>query len=291
MKQTTKLLDHAHTLLELRRVHLFDYTGKKLPAPSEWLDHHVGKTKSDGKDGLARVDEGLMVAAGLDALHQAVVAFRPAKLKGEGDLARLLGILGSNAGEQNFLLSGPLPVIAVIKGPGFQKLVKAILAKNLSAGQWPQNPLHTAAEVVAGIRKKNKLGEDAAVLYAQLLAVPDPTSANICAWNGWASAQFKKAAAELVGRKFVLEATRARAGRSIFLPGEWSELKAPWLPIETWKLAHLAEVGMNWREPCPLGGPLVLRPYEDLFAAAWQRVLDGDVPRYEEVKRKKKTKG
>ena len=35
---------------------------------------------------------------------------------------------------------------------------------------------------------------------------------------------------------------------------------------------------------------MVLRPFEDLFAAAWQRVLDGDEPRYEEAKRKKKTK-
>ena len=78
------------------------------------------------------------------------------------------------------------------------------------------------------------------------------------------------------------------SGRSIFLPGEWSDLKAPWLPIETWKLAHLVELDLNSREPCPAGGPMVLRPFEDLFAAAWQRVLDGDAPRYEEVKRKKK---
>jgi hypothetical protein len=83
---------------------------------------------------------------------------------------------------------------------------------------------------------------------------------------------------------------RARAGRSVFLPGEWAELKAPWLPIESWKLAHLAELDLNPHELCPAGGPMVLRPFEDLFAAAWQRVLDGDEPRYEEVKRKKKTK-
>jgi hypothetical protein len=143
---------------------------------------------------------------------------------------------------------------------------------------------------VKGIRKKLKLGEDAAVLYAQLLALPDPTAANVCAWNGWPAAQLKKASAELVGRKLVLEATRARAGRSIFLPGEWVELKAPWLPVEAWKLTHLVELDLNPREPCPAGGPLVLRPFEDLFAAAWQRVLDGDEPVYEEVKRKKKSK-
>jgi hypothetical protein len=143
---------------------------------------------------------------------------------------------------------------------------------------------------VQGIRKKRNLGADAAVLYAQLLALPDPTAANVCAWNGWSAAQLKEASAELVARKLVLEATRARAGRSIFLPGEWAELKAPWLPVETWKLAHLVELDMKPREPCPAGGPRVLRPFEDLFAAAWQRVLDGDEPGYEEVKRKKKSK-
>ncbi len=181
-------------------------------------------------------------------------------------------------------------MVVAIKSAGFQKLAKAILAKDVPAGQWPQNPQHTAPAVVQAIRKKHKLSEDAAVLYAQLLALPDPTTANVCAWNGWSAGQLKKAAAELVGRKLVLEASRARAGRSIFLPGEWAELKAPWLPIETWKLAHLLELDMSPREPCPAGGPMVLRPFDELFAAAWQRVLDGDEARYEEVKRKKKTK-
>ena len=85
-------------------------------------------------------------------------------------------------------------------------------------------------------------------------------------------------------------ASRARAGRSHFLPGEWVELNAPWLPIERWKLAHLVELDVDLPEPCPAGGPLVLRPFEDLFAAAWQRVVAGDEPRYEEVKVKRKAK-
>jgi hypothetical protein len=148
--------------------------------------------------------------------------------------------------------------------------------------------LTSAASVVQAIQKKHKLGEDAALLYAQILALPDPTTANLCTWNGWQAARVKKASAELVGRNLVLEAARARAGRSIFLPGEWLELKAPWLPVERWKLAHLIERVVDRATVSPVGGPMVLRPFEDLFSAAWQRVLDGDVPRYEEVKRKKK---
>jgi hypothetical protein len=183
-----------------------------------------------------------------------------------------------------------LPVVTAIKSPGFQKLAKAILARDVPEGQWPQDPRHTAPAVVKAIHKKQKLGEDAAVLYAQLLALPDPTTAKVCVWNDWTAGKFKAAAAELVGHKLVLEAARTRAGRSLFLPGEWVELKAPWLPIESWKVAHLVESGRIPCSPCPAGGPLVLRPFEDLFAAAWQRVLDGDPPRYEEVKRKKKAK-
>ncbi len=290
IKQTTKLLAHSSTLLELRRVALYDYGKKKPPTPTEWLNKNVGKTKADAKEGTARFDDGFIVAAALDSAHQALIAFRPAKLKDEGDFARLFGILAIETGEEYTAKTGCLPIVAAIKSPGFQELVMAILAKDLPEGHWPQNPIHTAEPIIKGIRKKHKLGDDAAMLYAQLLAVPDPTAANICTWNGWTAGQFKKASAELVSRKLVLEATRARAGRSIFLPGEWTELKAPWLPIEKWKMAHLGEFDMNPREPCPAGGPLVLRPFEGLFAAAWQRILDGDEPRYEEVKRKKKTK-
>jgi hypothetical protein len=290
IKQLTRLLNDNGTLLDLRNVYLHDMGRKKPMTPTEWLNKYVGKTKADAKDGTARVDDGLLVAAGLDRLHQVLVAFRPAKLEDERDVARLNGIDSIEVAQEYEARSGLVSVVAAVKGAGFQNLAKAILARDVPEGQWPQNPNHTATRVVSGIRKKQKLSEEAAMLYAQLLALPEPTAANVCAWNGWTSAQFKKAAAELVEHELVLEATRARAGRSIFLPGEWCELKAPWMPIEKWKLAHLIDVDVVLPEPCPAGGPMVLRPFEELFAAAWQRVVDGDTPRYEEVKRKKKTK-
>ncbi len=290
IKRVTKLLEHSSTLLELRHTHLFQVNRKKAPTPTEWLNEHIGKSKADAKSGMTRVDDGLIAAAALDSQHEIFLAFRPSKLKDDGDLARLQGILGINVGEEDEITNEAIPIVVTIKGPGFQKLAKTILAKGVPEGQWSQNPVYTAPKVIQEIQKERELGEDAAVLYAQLLALPDPTTANVCTWNGWTSARFKKAAAELVDRELVLEASRSRAGRSIFLPGEWIELKAPWLPIESWKLAHLVEFDRNLSEPCPVGGPLVLRPFEDLFAAAWQRVMAGDEPRYEEVKRKKKTK-
>ncbi len=80
-----------------------------------------------------------------------------------------------------------------------------------------------------------------------------------------------KATAELVKAKLVMEAKQARAGRNIFLPGEWAEFKAPWMPIETWKHKHLCEFELDVGTQWPVGGPMVFRPYGDLFAAAWQR--------------------
>jgi hypothetical protein len=290
IKQTSLLLADSSTMLELRLSFLHDSGRTKALKPSEWLNRHLGKTKANAKDGVVRFDDGLLAAAALESHQQVLIAFRPAKLKDQSDLARLQGILAVDVDEQRTSGSVFIPIVAAIKSPGFQKLAKAILAKDVSDGQWPQNPNHTAPVVVKAIATKFALGEDAAVLYAQLLALPDPTSANICKWNGWTSVRIKKASAELVGKKLVLEAVRDRAGRSLFLPGEWTVLKPPWLPIESWKFAHLVEFDLNTGELCPAGGPMVLRPFEELFEAAWQRVLGGNGPRYEEVKRRKKTK-
>ena len=290
IKRTTKLLDDSRTLLELRSLLLYGDGRKKPLKPSEWLTKHLGKVKANAKDGTARFDDGLIAAAGADIKQHVLVAFRPAKLKDQADMARLLSILAIDLGSGDDTDESFAAVVATIKSPGFQKLSQAIVTQNVPEGEWPQDPKHTAPAVVKAIRAKRKLSEDAAVLYAQLLALPDPTAANIRKWNGWTAAQLKTAAAELVKAKLVLEAVRERAGRSVFLPGEWAELKAPWLPIEAWKLAHLVELDMQPGEVCPAGGPMVLRPFEDLFVAAWQRILDGDGPRYEEVKRRKKAK-
>jgi hypothetical protein len=288
IKQITKLLDHKGTLLDLGMMYVVTLVNKTPLKPSEWINKQFGKTTVNNKDGSVRFEDELVVAACVDSSHQIFIAFRPAALKDTADLSRLIAIMANYVSAGTATYQGFPQVVAVVKGPGFQKLAGAILAKNVPAGEWPQNPNHTAPAVLESIRKKQKLGEEAAVLYAQLLALPDPTNAKIATWNGWSAAQVKKAAAELVDRKLVLEATRARAGRSVFLPGEWMELKSPWLPIENWKLAHLIECDIDPGIACPAGGPIVLRPFEDLFSAAWKRVLDGDEPRYEEAKRKKK---
>lgn len=291
IKQVGKLLDSPKTLFLLRLVYLHNYGTTKNPAPSEWLNQNLGKGKKEKINQLLRYDDDLLSAVACDAIHQVDIAFHPAALKGPVELDRMQGILNMDVGEDYFgSMQYGLPTVVLLLSPGFKKLEKSISASGYEPEQWLQNPLLTAPEVVAEIQMKNKLTAEAAVLYTQLLALPDPSTANLRTWNDWKPAQVKKASAELIKQELVMEAKRARAGRNIFLPGHWTEQKTPWLPLETWKIEHLTEMDLEVPVPFPAGGPLVLRPFEELFAAAWERVKAGDAPRYEEVKRKRTRK-
>lgn len=142
---------------------------------------------------------------------------------------------------------------------------------------FPQDPTVTAPHLVGEVAAKLGLDEDAAVLYLQLLALPDPTDANTARWTGWKPARLRAARAALAATDLVLTAKRARAGRSLFLPGGWLALNRPHLPLETWKTS------MYWLTD-PMDGVMVPpEPMADLFARAWQRVLDGETPAYEEL--------
>lgn len=111
-------------------------------------------------------------------------------------------------------------------------------------------------DLVAAVSQRHGLGPDAAALYLILLGMPDPTDRNTARWTGWRPARLKAARAELAGTDLVVAATRSRAGRSLFLPGGWAELRSPQLPLETWKLPMLEALG---GQSAPLG---VLVPVE-----------------------------
>ncbi|MFE6667468.1 DNA-binding protein [Streptomyces sp. NPDC057697] len=146
---------------------------------------------------------------------------------------------------------------------------------------WPQDPSRSVPERVAEVAEARGLTADAATLYLMLLAMPDPTDRNTARWTGWKPARLRKARAELTETDLVVSAVRARAGRSMFLPGAWAEHSAPLLPVEQWKLPmYGAAPGSR-----PALGVLVpTEPVAELFTRAWQRVLDGDLPRFEELK-------
>lgn len=138
-------------------------------------------------------------------------------------------------------------------------------------------------ELVAEVAARHGLGEDAAALYLQLLALPDPTDRNCARWTGWKPARTKKARAELAATGLVVEAKRPRAGRTFFLPCGWLDLKSPALPVEIWK-EGLYPVRAYGRTV-----PVV--PVPELFTRAWDRVRAGDAPAYEELTTRATRKG
>ncbi|MEU6294231.1 DNA-binding protein [Streptomyces erythrochromogenes] len=149
---------------------------------------------------------------------------------------------------------------------------------------WPQDPSRSVPDLVEEVRAEHGLGADAATLYLALLAMPDPTDRNTARWTGWKPARLKAARAELAATDLVVSAERSRAGRSLFLPGGWADTAAPALPVEQWKLPMY---GLT-----PGGRPLlgVLAPAEpaaELYRRAWQRIREGDVPRFQELKVKR----
>ncbi|MFF8596804.1 DNA-binding protein [Streptomyces sp. NPDC015220] len=150
---------------------------------------------------------------------------------------------------------------------------------------WPQNPAMSVPDLVADAAGRLGIGEDAAVLYLMLLAMPDPTDRNTARWTGWAkqragTARLRAARAELAATDLVVEGARTRAGRSQFLPGGWLALAKPHTPLERWKLPLY---DLLHGEKAPLGVVVPTRPAAGLYRQAWQRVLDGDGPRLEEI--------
>lgn len=147
---------------------------------------------------------------------------------------------------------------------------------------WPQDPSRSVPDLVTGVAKEYGIGEDAATLYLMLLAMPDPTDRTTARWTGWKPARLKAARAELAAGELVVEASRTRAGRSLFLPGAWVDPKAPRLPLERWKLPLFGDLMSG--EQATFGVIVPTEPAAELYRRAWQRVQDGDAPRFEELK-------
>lgn len=141
-----------------------------------------------------------------------------------------------------------------------------------------RDPSLSVPDLVAEVAAARSLGTDAAVLYLQLLALPDPTDRNVAAWTGWRPARLKAARAELLASGLVVEAKRARAGRKLFLPGGWLTLRAPHLPVEQWKVPLLTLDGAQETSPVVV---LTRAGVPEVFRQAWQRCVDGDTPGYE----------
>jgi hypothetical protein len=215
---------------------------------------------------------------GLDAVELGVsmptwksYVIRPARLTGADDPA--LVFTGESVGIS----------LRLLLSERFMALVAAIAADPTPAGRFPHDPRVSVPDLVAAVAAAHGLDDDAAAYYLQLLALPDPTDRRVAEWNQWSTAALKAVRARLAATDLVVEAKRERAGRSLFLPGGWLALKSPDLPLEAWKAG--LPLGLDGSLP----GARVLVPttVADLFRAAWQRVTDGDAPRYHSLSEKR----
>jgi hypothetical protein len=219
---------------------LFEALGGELVEPPGRREGNTARCRDNGR-----------VVAVMDD-DQIAFAFRPARFT-EADLPELRRITAFTEEAET------LNAFVLARSAGL-----AALCAPVGAG-WAQDPRRSAPETVAAVSARLGLGELAAAHYLMLLALPDPTDKNLALWTGLKPAELKRSGAELVSRGLVLEAKRARAGRSLFLPGGWADLKAPALPVEASKLAA------DGLDPAALPFSVVL-PVEPLgprFARIW----------------------
>ncbi|MFD3605925.1 hypothetical protein, partial [Streptomyces sp. NPDC058656] len=261
--------------------------GLLLDLDVEWTDKGsstaVELRKAYGLPATGGADEHGMTPVG-EALvlrpwygDQETVLLRPAALTGPDDA--VLGLLEGLVGPDR---DSGLQALRTILDAGLERALTAGLDPEGPVGH-AQDPTVVAPALVAEVASAHGLSEDAAALYLQLLALPDPTDRNCARWTGWTPARLKKARTELAATDLVVDAKRPRAGRTLFLPCGWRDLKSPALPVETWKEGLYPVRDRSRAVP--------LLPVPDLFAGAWARVQDGDAPAYEKLTTRATRKG
>ncbi|MFF0424681.1 hypothetical protein ACFYUJ_09695 [Streptomyces sp. NPDC004520] len=160
----------------------------------------------------------------------------------------------------------------LLAGGGLERMMSRSLSGAVPVGGYEADPRLSCPELVARAAAELGTGEDAAALYLQLAALAAPTDRNVRRWNGWSTTRHAEVRAELLATGAVLEARRARAGRTLFLPGDWTELKAPHLPLETAKLTtHLVRPMWDKWIRSPFVRVLPTAPLHEMFEEAWQR--------------------
>ncbi|MFI7363579.1 hypothetical protein ACIBO4_15760 [Streptomyces sp. NPDC050149] len=163
-------------------------------------------------------------------------------------------------------------VAPLLAGGGLDRMMTRSRSGAVPAGAYEADPRQSCRELVARAAGGLGVGPDAAALYLQLAALAAPTDRNVRRWNGWTAKRHAGVRAELLATGAVVEAKRARAGRTLFLPGEWSDLKAPHLPLETAKLAtHRVRPLWGSEIHAPFGRILPPAPLHEMFEDAWAR--------------------
>ncbi|MEU0662604.1 hypothetical protein [Streptomyces lavendulocolor] len=153
---------------------------------------------------------------------------------------------------------------------GLARMVRRAEETPVPAGAYEANPRHSAPDLNAEVSDHLAVGPDAAALYLQLLALARPTDQNVRRWNGWTAARHKKAQAELAATGAVETGKRSRAGRTAFVPGPWTDIASPHLPLETAKLTAYGATTDGTTVRGPFTRLLPPLPVHELFARAWE---------------------
>ncbi|WP_306370241.1 hypothetical protein [Nocardiopsis sp. CC223A] len=221
-------------------------------------------------------DNGTVVA--VQSSYSLHLYFRPARFD-DGVHARTLRAL-LDSGEYPVYGHTQPRLVDLLRSPGYTAIAERIAAGALPAGAREYDPAASVPELLAEAAGTLGLSDDAARLYLQLLAVLEPTDKKVRTLNGWTPARHRKVQAELLEHGLVMTAKRSRAGRTVFLPGAWTDIKqGPDLPFETWKapLYGLSRSGGGALRPVP-DRHLPTRPIPEIFAEAWRRTREGDAP-------------
>ncbi|MFF4947812.1 hypothetical protein [Streptomyces chattanoogensis] len=262
-------LDAPDFLVRLGR-HRFSLDQAGIDALFGPEKYPVAAAEPPATDRAARLplyyDQGLLL------VHSAgdweAVFLRPAGFARRGKyeaVARLCEDLGMSE------LATEIERIRVLRD-GIAALAARSADTPVPAGGYEANPLLSVPELVNEAAEALGVGRDAAALYLQLLTLARPTDRNIRRWNGWGAARHRTVQAELAATGAVVTEKRSRAGRTAFLPGGWTHLKAPHLPLETAKLdAHLAAATEKREVEGPFTRLLPPRPLHEMFADAWAR--------------------
>ncbi|MFE5941352.1 hypothetical protein [Streptomyces sp. NPDC056480] len=163
-------------------------------------------------------------------------------------------------------------VAPLLAGGGLDRMMRRAGSGAVPDGAYEADPRQSCPELVARVADGLGAGTDAAALYLQVATLAAPTDRNVRRWNGWTTKRHAEVRAELLATGAVLEAKRARAGRTLFLPGEWTELKSPHLPLEKVKLAgHRVRPMWGNQLRSPFVRLLPTAPLHEMFAEAWER--------------------
>ena len=270
----TKLLDNPDVLLPMggrseenaaKRALILDQIGGAKVAVAKKRD---GEARDGRDNGFVRaVDDGW---------GEIEIAVRTSKIR--TDRQNILPYLTQSRAEENYGVEAAAAAFYLFS-KDCDALVARIADSPVPAGSYEANPLLSAKSTVKKLAGAAGVDEEAAALYLQMLALPNPTKKLVMKLNAWKPAQYDKAAQALVKKKLCIEGKRERAGRDIFLPGSW-EKNSRGLSMETYKQSLYDRVSFD--------EPIVSVPFHALYEKVLARWSSGDKPGFVDVTKKKK---